>query len=1084
MISMKPKPNLRLATAILVLLADLCVAAPFAQWLDGRSPSGSPVRVWGEGDEFSASFEAEDGHAVLPNDSGTCYFYAQKDETTGALVQTSIPLGDETSADRKALADIPLHLRDTSAAAAEERARRIAATDEALGLSRRWEAVKARTRTTRKAAKGGRVPRSPPSRPTTGAVVGLTLLVDFPVTNSAGVVTNTLANSCHPGVTREHLDELLNGENCTLYGNASSVRKYFEDTSCGRMSCTNIVLGWFMAEHPREHYDDPSRDNLLCGRDLLAEILSQIAEDPDFETLYLPLLRHVSYEGSTFLALNVWFAGPTAQAWGKGLWAHAGVLGVATGALLPVDVDGQTRTFNTYQITPVTSSPSIGTFCHENGHMLCGFPDLYDKQYGSGGPVGPYSLMANSGSTNPCHVDAYLRAAAGWVEPKELPDEPSLLEITNSCNDVWKLTNHDDPQQYYLIENRQKTGRDACLPGSGILIWRCDEAGGNTRPSPQTGFDGAATNRVNGELSLEQADGLYELERRLNQRDANDLWFHGNAAAGYSGEFSAVGTPCAKWRNASDAAIRLSCFSAPGDTMTFFSGDPDEYPAPLFFAASETNTQSLAFAVTTMSFGKDVDSLLVYAEIESDDGASLSTRVDYLGRISATGVQTTFPVSGLEPGRTNVVTLLLFQEGGGRATVEAAQGTLYIPPDEGPVVPDPSPPPAAPASLSATAGTHVSGVHLVWTAVADANRYAVFRAPADSPGATELVGYTAELDYLDIFAPTDTNLLYWVQAENGAGAGDFAGPANGWRPSPLAVATEALAFGVAGTEFAQTLSATGGRPPYSWSLADSATLPSGLSLDASGLVHGVPSAPFSGSVFVRVTDANGSVAQSDIALDIRLATSPVAVSSLVLRSDYGRLVLSWEPQIGVDRYILYRSETASFSAATAIATTTDTSFADTTVAEGVAYFYWVIAENWLGRGPEGDCVSGASKVSPIVGNIYVHAEGGDDANGGTSWKTAKRTIQAAVDSAASDDRIRRHQHRQRPYCHRVGRRPGGNRHRRRRHEPLRDAFVHRLRIQYASRRIHACERPRLRWRRFLRRHPLAVRNLELRCRLG
>ena len=86
----------RLAFAALMLLADLGAAAPFAQWLDGRSPSGTPVRIWGEGDEYSASFEAEDGHAVLPDDVGHGYHYARQDEATGALVPTSIPLGGET----------------------------------------------------------------------------------------------------------------------------------------------------------------------------------------------------------------------------------------------------------------------------------------------------------------------------------------------------------------------------------------------------------------------------------------------------------------------------------------------------------------------------------------------------------------------------------------------------------------------------------------------------------------------------------------------------------------------------------------------------------------------------------------------------------------------------------------------------------------------------------------------------------------------------------------------------------------------------------------------------------------------------
>ena len=36
-----------------------------------------------------------------------------------------------------------------------------------------------------------------------------------------------------------------------------------------------------------------------------------------------------------------------------------------------------------YQITNIGSSLALGTFCHENGHMLCGFPDIYDYGYDS-----------------------------------------------------------------------------------------------------------------------------------------------------------------------------------------------------------------------------------------------------------------------------------------------------------------------------------------------------------------------------------------------------------------------------------------------------------------------------------------------------------------------------------------------------------------------------------------------------------------------------------------------------------------------------------------------------------------------------
>ena len=45
-----------------------------------------------------------------------------------------------------------------------------------------------------------------------------------------------------------------------------------------------------------------------------------------------------------------------------------------------------------YQITNIGTELTLGTFCHENGHMVCDYPDLYDYGYESSG-VGAYCLM-------------------------------------------------------------------------------------------------------------------------------------------------------------------------------------------------------------------------------------------------------------------------------------------------------------------------------------------------------------------------------------------------------------------------------------------------------------------------------------------------------------------------------------------------------------------------------------------------------------------------------------------------------------------------------------------------------------------
>ncbi len=48
-----------------------------------------------------------------------------------------------------------------------------------------------------------------------------------------------------------------------------------------------------------------------------------------------------------------------------------------------------------YQFTAMGSELELGTFSHENGHMLCDYPDLYDYGYESSG-VGGYCLMCGA----------------------------------------------------------------------------------------------------------------------------------------------------------------------------------------------------------------------------------------------------------------------------------------------------------------------------------------------------------------------------------------------------------------------------------------------------------------------------------------------------------------------------------------------------------------------------------------------------------------------------------------------------------------------------------------------------------------
>lgn len=552
-------------------------AAPFARWFEHTQANGDVVRVYGRGDEFSARFEASDGHAVLYNCETGSYEYAVRDGNSGALALSGIVVGRESGREG-VLAKIPLHLRDTSAAHAEDVARKRRECMVETGLDERWKTLKQQAAARRQAKSSG-VLQAPPSSNSVGTVTGVTILVDFP-TKADG--SGSLRETVHPAVTKDVLDDLLNGDSFSGYGNYSSVCKYYEETSCGKLRYRNVLVGWVKVPYVRSHYENLRKTNLECGRLLIGDAFAELKKRSDYTTAILPLLQTatVGADGN-FKALNVLYAGryPDGASWGKGLWPHQAALSSTEYGQLTVSVGGQARHFANYQISPVTDSPTIGTFCHESGHLVCGFPDLYDyaddDSLATHG-VGRYSLMCGDDDTCPQNVDAYLRAAAGWVTPQTLPTAPGTVTVTSDLGSVWRFDNPNDPTQYYLIENRQQTGRDRCLAGSGIYILRCDESGDNcySQALPAFATMGKAARRRSYELSIEQADGLYQLERcgdDGNDGDATDPWYAGNRATAYGGVFTADSTPCARWRDGSPVRLSLRDFSANGKTMTFYN---------------------------------------------------------------------------------------------------------------------------------------------------------------------------------------------------------------------------------------------------------------------------------------------------------------------------------------------------------------------------------------------------------------------------------------------------------------------------------------------------------------------------------
>jgi CHAP domain/Putative Ig domain len=103
----------------------------------------------------------------------------------------------------------------------------------------------------------------------------------------------------------------------------------------------------------------------------------------------------------------------------------------------------------------------------------------------------------------------------------------------------------------------------------------------------------------------------------------------------------------------------------------------------------------------------------------------------------------------------------------------------------------------------------------------------------------------------------------------------------------LTISPAALPSGVAGQPYSATLTASGGKAPYTWSISTGG-LPAGLSLSTSGDIVGTPTAAGTSSIKVKVTDSSSPVLSGTKKYTVRvtLGVSPATLPSGVVGQPY------------------------------------------------------------------------------------------------------------------------------------------------------------------------------------------------------
>lgn len=508
------------------------MSAIFGETLVIQQENGPAIELVVWGDEFYVRYETWDGYTVIYDQVARIYCYADIQQgqlvSTGRSATKSPPFGG-----RK-------HLQDS----AEVQQARFNSRYNKLRPSEQVASRDGDTMFTIGPNNGlldGR-------RISADDVMGLTILVEF--------------SDISATVDADDVNALLNQDGYTANGNFCSVREYFSIVSNNRLDYRNHVVGPITLPHTKKHYETTS-----FVPEAFSLAMTQLAADGvamgQFDSRNEGIIDAVNfmYAGSTVYGVNGNNNNPS------DLWPHNSVREMHHGNL-------RTHFYMLSSMGRRAVDLSIGTFCHESGHLLCRFPDLYDYGRRDGDDkksrgIGRYCLMGggnhlNNGRT-PSPVCAYLRDLVGWADNEVLLDGPGQHMANHAEYGTVMKYRASQSNEYFIVENRSQLGLDGHLPSEGMAVYHCDINGSNEWQ------DGTATRHY--QIALIQADGRLDLESNLPS-DRTDLF----------GETANIviahdTVPNSRQWDGSDSGLMISDVSAPGQAIMFNVGSAVNPPS-------------------------------------------------------------------------------------------------------------------------------------------------------------------------------------------------------------------------------------------------------------------------------------------------------------------------------------------------------------------------------------------------------------------------------------------------------------------------------------------------------------------------
>lgn len=408
-------------------------------------PDGSVITIRLRGDEYFKYKTTLDGYLLTPNADGVLT-YAEQD-ATGKLISTMVKATDiekRTVVEKETIKQLNPN-QPMIRANIERRKARISSLNSNTPIQKIF--------------------------PITGTPSSLVILVNF-----AGATESFVTPT-----PKEAFDKLLNQSGYAENGGTGSANDYFVNNSSNVFSPTFDVVGPYTLPNEMMYYGE----NDLNG------------DDKRPQQMVIDACRLASNNGVDFSKYDtdndgfvdnifIYYAGhnEAENAGANTVWPHRWSL-----ANYSTKFNG--KIIYDYACTSELKSASgstmcgIGTFCHEFGHVL-GLPDYYATNNATHQTLSYWNIMdsgayLNGGKTPPAY-SAYDRFYLNWLTPTEITTPLSLtLDPITTSNNAFIITQYGNhnlngqnpvPVEFFTLENRQKNGWDAFLPGDGMLITR------------------------------------------------------------------------------------------------------------------------------------------------------------------------------------------------------------------------------------------------------------------------------------------------------------------------------------------------------------------------------------------------------------------------------------------------------------------------------------------------------------------------------------------------------------------------------------------------------------------------------------